>query len=235
MAVLARLWRDIAGAALLEYTLAFPLFALVALGALELSYMFSQWAMANKAAYVGARTAIVSDPIASNIADTDFLFTTAQLGSDLGEGCLNSDGTGNGCPTSFSVTCTSAACTPCQSCAIPTAGETQPVAVSFSSSAFTNSDGTGIFDRMKSVYPSLQPANVTVTYQVNGAGFIGMPGGLPLNVTVSIVGMTHQFFFSPGFLRYFGVDLPTSWPIPSFSSTLTSECMQTTPTDSPTC
>jgi Flp pilus assembly protein TadG len=231
-AVVARLWRDIAGTALVEYTLAFPLFALVALGALELSYMFSQWAMANKAAYIGARTAVVSDPVASNIVDTDFLFTANQLGSNIGEACLNAaDGSVSNCPsTSFSVTCTSTACTLCQSCTVPNS-----TAVTFSATAFTNTDGTGIFDRMKSIYPNLQPTNVTVTYQVNGAGFIGMPGGLPLNVTVSIVGMTHQFFFSPGFLRYFGVTLPTSWPIPSFSSTLTSECMQTAPTDPPTC
>jgi Flp pilus assembly protein TadG len=217
---------------MVEYTLAFPLFALVALGAVDLSYMFVEWGMANKAAYFGARTAIVSDPVASNISDTDFLFTANQLASNLGEACLKSaDGTIANCPaTSFSVTCTSAACTPCQSCTVPNSK-----AVTFDPAAFTNVNGTGIFDRMKAVYPSLQPANVSITYQVNGAGFIGMPGGIPMNITVSIVGMTHQLFFSPGFLKFLGVTVPAAWPIPNFASTLTSECMQTNPTDPPTC
>jgi Flp pilus assembly pilin Flp len=225
-AVLARLWRDIAGAAMVEYTLAFPLFALVALGTVDLSYMFVEWSMANKAAYIGARTAIVSDPVASNITSTSFLFTADHLASSIGEACLDSTGAAvNGsdntsiCPTTLSVTCTSAS--PSPSC---TSGGI------FSATAFN-----GIFDKMQAVFPRLQAANVSITYQINGAGFAGMPGGLPMNVTVSIVNMTHELFFAPGFLNFFGSPVPTAWPIPSFSSTLTSECMQTDLTDPPTC
>jgi hypothetical protein len=223
----ARLWRDTVGAVMIEYTIVFPIFALVSLGAVDLAYMFTEWGMANKAAYIGARTAIVSDPVASNITNPAFLFTSDHLTSYLGDACIasatgatNQDGTAvNICPTGLSITCTSTACD---------GGGT------FSAAAFTNGS-TGIFDKMQQIFPQLQPTNVEITYQVNGAGFVGMPGGLPMNVTVSIVNMTHQLFFAPGFLSFFGVTVSDSWAIPNFSSTLTSECMQTNPTDPPTC
>jgi Flp pilus assembly protein TadG len=220
-----RIWRDIAGAAMVEYTLAFPVFALVALGTVDLTYMFAEWAMANKAAYLGARTAIVSDPVASNVTSPSFLFTADHLASSIGEACIDgSTGAANNgadasslCPTTLSVTCTSTGCD---------GGGT------FAATAFDT-----IFNAMKNrtQFSNLQPANVSIKYQVNGAGFVGMPGGLPMNVTVKVTNMTHQLFFAPAFLQFFGLTIPTSWPIPDFASTLTSECMQTNPTDPPTC
>ena len=37
------------------------------LGTIDVVYMLYEWALANKAAYVGARTAMVSDPVANGI------------------------------------------------------------------------------------------------------------------------------------------------------------------------
>jgi hypothetical protein len=48
------------------------------------------------------------------------------------------------------------------------------------------------------VFPRIAATNVQISYQQNGLGFVGQTaslGGLPMNVTVSISGMTHQFYF----------------------------------------
>jgi hypothetical protein len=184
--------------------------------------MFVEWALANKATYVGARAAIVSDPVAPDLTNPLVVFTSDQL-SHLGAGCLNEsngDATGS-CPgPGLTVVCTSTGC----NC---TAGCDEPTQFGFSPDAFTNLAGTGIFDRMKIIFTRLQPENVTVTYELNGVGFVGNPNGLPMNVTVSIVGMTHQLFFLPSILSFFGSTVSSSWGLPAFATTLTSEDLAT--------
>jgi hypothetical protein len=80
---------------------------------------------------------------------------------------------------------------------------------------------------MQVIFPRLQAQNVQISYQTNGRGFVLQPGGLPMNVTVSITGMTHQFFFVPSILRFFGQTIQVAPNIPSFSSTMQSEDMFT--------
>ena len=65
----SKLLRDITGSILVEYTIVFPLFILLVLGTIDVTYMLYEWALANKAAYVGARTAVVSDPVANGITN----------------------------------------------------------------------------------------------------------------------------------------------------------------------
>ena len=181
---MGKFWRDMAGSVLVEYTVVFPLFMLVTLGTVDVTYMLYEWALANKAAYVGARAAVVSNPVAQNITEDSLLYSQSQL-TQMGQYCFDfATGTGNGnCPApSVKVDCTSSACT--------------PNTFDFDSSAFTNANGTGIFDRMKVIFPRLQPENVTISYQLNGSGYVGRPGGLPMNVTVSVQNVTTSFIFS---------------------------------------
>ena len=210
-----KFWRDIAGSVLVEYTVVFPVFILVTLGTVDVTYMLYEWALANKAAYVGARAAVVSNPVAQNITEDSLLYDPSQL-TQMGQYCFNfATGTGNGnCPApSVKVDCTSSACT--------------PNTFGFDSSAFTNANGNGIFDRMKVIFPRLQPDNVTISYQLNGSGYVGRPGGLPMNVTVSVQNVTHQFYFLAGIMRFFGGTFASTPAIPAFATTLTSEDMVT--------
>jgi hypothetical protein len=83
---------------------------------------------------------------------------------------------------------------------------------------------------MQTIFPRLQPENVTITYErKNNLGF-NEPRGLPMEVTVSIVStanapMTSQYFFVPGLLNFFGIGINPTPGIPQYSTTLVSEDM----------
>jgi Flp pilus assembly protein TadG len=203
-----KLLRDLSGSVLVEYTIVFPLFMLLVLGTIDVSSMLSEWAMASKAANIGARTAVVADAVASGITSPTYSTT---LTNDL---CFNPStgaSTGN-CPTITSTDCTGAA-----------SGGNCTNSYIWSDTPFT----TYIFPRMLAVYPGLQRQNVTVSYAPGSytVGFVGRPGGLPMNVTVSITGKVHQFYFIGPIMKFFGGLFPNTVTVPSFSSTLPSEAM----------
>jgi Flp pilus assembly protein TadG len=220
-----KLLRDISGSVLVEYTILFPCYMLLVCGTFDVASMLSEWAMASKAAYIGARTAVVADAVASGITSPAY---SATLTGDL---CFNpSTGASSGnCPAITPTDCTGA--TSNGSC---TGG------YSWNDRPFT----TYIFARMRAVYPGLQRQNVKVSYApvycATGStsaacssfaassytlGFVGQPGGLAMNVTVSITGMVHQFYFIGPIMRFFGGLFPNSAAVPSFSTTLPSEAM----------
>ena len=99
-------------------------------------------------------------------------------------------------------------------------------------------DMTGFLERMQQVYPQLKASNVTVTYkpypQTIALGFVGRPGGVPVEVTVSIRCRT----YNPRFLSsWFDWALPTpgeeceaedrlaGFPIPPSTTRLSSESL----------
>jgi Flp pilus assembly protein TadG len=205
-----KLIRDCVGSSMVEFTVVFPLLALIALGTVDVGFMLSDWAEANKAAYVGAHKAILSDPVAVGITDPTY---DPSLMGDL---CFDRstgkvDPTVN-CPT-VQVTCTPSAAVGAGVCTTGT----------YSDTSFANI----IFPAMQAVYPELQRQNVTITYQTNNLGFVGRPDGLPMNVTVSIQGMKHQFFFLGGLMNAFGSGFASVSNIPRFATTLPSEDMTT--------
>jgi TadE-like protein len=222
------LWHDKTGHMLVESAVVFPLFFALTLGTVDIGYFMFERALANKAAYMGARKAVVSNPVAATIADSSpsgdwiNLYTQSQR-NNIGAPCFNlSTGLQNGnCPSSGQIVCTSTACS--------------PSTFGFDASAFTNVNGTGVFDSMQRIFPRLQPTNVTITYQTidkdnsgfASAGVVLQPGGPPMTVTVRITGMTHQLFFMPSILRLFGGNIAAAWPIPASSTTMQSEDMFT--------
>jgi Flp pilus assembly protein TadG len=212
-----RLLRDTRGSILVETTVVLPLFLVLVLGSVDAAYLFFDWHLASKAAYIGARAAIVLDPVAQGI-------TTISYSSDqqdqLGRSCLGADGQpqvtaqgNNFCVSGVSSTCT-------------VSGGTVGCSNGYSgyASSFTNDDGTGIYDQMKVFYSALQPRNVTITYSTNGAGFVG---GQLFNVDVRITGMQHQFLFISGLIRVFGSSIGGTVGMPAFASTLVSEDLTT--------
>ena len=209
-----KLWRDVLGSMLVEYTVVFPVFMLVTLGTVDVAYMLSDYALANKAAYLSARYAIVSNPAATNITDPSY--TPAQL-KNLGLWCFDkATGTPNGnCPTS-SVVCSGLS----GNCNNPAFADivrrAQAVSCIPLPSPYTNC--------------RLQAQNVTVSYtRINSLGFVGQPmefGGIPTTVTVGISNVPHQFFFLGGIMGFFGGGFANR-PIPDFATTLTSEDLTT--------
>jgi hypothetical protein len=187
------------------------LFIVVTLGTVDVAYMLFEWDLANKAAYVGARTAVVSDPVAQNITNPTYTSTQSQ---NIRQLCFD-PATGNAtspanCPTP------SAVCTPAAS------GGSCTNSYTFDDAALAL-----ILGNMQAIFPRLQRQNVQISYTTNGLGFVLQPGGLPMNVTVSITGMTHQFFFVPGLLGIFGGRISATPAIPAFSTTMQSEDMVT--------
>jgi hypothetical protein len=100
-----RFLRDSEGSTLVEFTLVFPVFMLVAFGTVDFTYMLFEWDMANKATYMGARKAVVSDPIATGIANVTYTGQPGQLCFSAATGAATSP---VNCPTPSAV-CTPAA------------------------------------------------------------------------------------------------------------------------------
>ena len=201
--MVSKIIRDCSGASLVEATLVFPIVMMVTFGTVDVLYMLHEWNLANKATYRGARVAVVSTPPAAAVS------TPVYSSGHEGETCFDqATGAPDGavaCPT-FDVTCTSATC--------------------------NNAAFTAIVTAMQQVFPRIQPANVQIRYQTTGLGFSGRPGGLPMNVTVSIQCMSHQMFFLgqwAGWVVSPASDCQTfnSMPMPTFASTLPSEDIAT--------
>ena len=226
-----KLLRDCLGASLVEFTVVFPVFILVAFGTVDVTYMLFDWALANKAAYVGAHRAIVSSPIATGATNLTYNATL------IGQLCFTlNDGLPNGNCPSVQTVCT------------PNSGGGGSCTNGF---VFNNTAFNCIFDPrsdlancapnaanadeimgMRDIFPKLQRQNVTISYQPTNLGFVGRPsvtpgenGSLPLNVTVSIGGMTHQMFFIGPIMGFFGGGFAANPPVPAFATTLTGEDM----------
>lgn len=205
--LVSKFLRETAGSVLIEYTIVFPLFITALLGTIDVCYMLYEWGTANKAAYMGARKAIVSNPVAQNVNLFSFDPT------NLGQNCFNAiTGASSGiCPSRTSV-CANGSCT------IGTWDDT----------AFA-----AILTEMQRVFPRITRQNVRISYQTNGLGYVpGQTGNLPMNVTVSIQCMTHQFYFIDALMNWIysapACNSALQGPIiPTFASTLQSEDLQT--------
>ncbi len=214
-----RFWRNSEGATLLEFTVVFPVFMLIVFGTVDVTLMLFDWAIASKAAYMGARAAVVSAPVPTGIT-----WTYSTVATQAGARCTNSaDGTNNStanCPA-VSTVCT------------PSAGTGGACTGGYT---FSNANFTPILARMQAVFPAMTRQNVQITYQTAGLGYVGRPGGLPMNVTVSIRCMSHEFFFLGALMGWAFPPLPNGcptplatngWALPTFSTTLTGEDLVT--------
>jgi Flp pilus assembly protein TadG len=120
-----------------------------------------------KATQFGARFAVVTNPVASDLTTADYVGQSVD-GQTLTQGDrIPADALAQ-------FTCSSSDCG---------AGHT------FDADAFAH-----IRDRMKKIAPELQDSNITITYQGSGLGFAGDPSGMQISplVTVTISGLTWQ-------------------------------------------
>ncbi|WP_162916746.1 TadE/TadG family type IV pilus assembly protein [Dongia deserti] len=205
-----RLLRDETGASIIEFSIVMVLFFLLTFGLVEFGYALFQWNSASKAAQLGARMAAVSDPVWSPL-------TT-----------LTSTGTPGGpWQTNYSVTCwgTNASGTN------GTCSGTAPGGVSLAYSAANmqrlvfgrggdltcGTIGADGDPGMCDIFWRITPQNVRVNYRHTELGFAGRPGGPVPTVTLTITGLTYQFFALGGLMGFDEITMP------DFTVTMTGE------------
>lgn len=205
------------GAALIEFTLVFPIVLLIVLGVVDVTLLMIDWSSYNRATYAGARIAAVSNPVAMNI-------NAAIAGTSPGDACIDpSSGVSTGnCTARNAATCVATGVTSGGNC---TGG------YSFSDAALNN-----IVTEMKKSFSNLDRRQVSVTYTPIMMGYVGRPDGFPMNVTVSIRCVQHQFYFLQSLMGWTmpsppaacnGIAVPTGVVMPAFATTLPSEDLQT--------
>jgi len=168
---LTDLTRETQAASAAEFALVLPLLLILLFGIIDVGRYLWQFNQAEKATQMGARYAVVTDPVLNGLYTYSF-----SVSGGVPQGTA--------VPTaSFdNATCTNSTCT----C---TPGGGFCSATSRNATAFTN-----IVARMKMMYPTLTASNVQVNYRNVGLGFAGDPDGPDVSalVTVSVTGLTFR-------------------------------------------
>lgn len=163
-----------------EFALVVPVLFVFLFGTIDVGRYMWTLNQAEKATQMGARFAVVTDPVASGLSG-DFTFEHGSIGGDPVLGC--------GDPNEIfcQTVCDDSACTPDWG---------------YDEAAFDN-----LVDRMRRFYAAIQPENVTITYRNVGLGFAGDPNGpdVAALTTVELAGLT----FEPIILFGGTINLPT--------------------------
>ncbi|MGZ2411053.1 Flp pilus assembly protein TadG [Sphingomonas sp. F9_3S_D5_B_2] len=169
-----QLLQDTSGASALEFAMVLPLLIILLFGIIDGGRFAWEYNRAEKATQMGARFAIVTDPIASALKTETYVAGTVKAGDTIPATAL-----GN-------LRCTSVSCT-CETAPCP--------ALTRDATAFTSLVG-----RLQKMDPNIQATNVQVDYRGSGLGFAGDPTGMAMSplVTVSLKGM--RFFPVTGFM-----------------------------------
>ena len=168
----------------------------------EAGYAVNQWNLAAKAVQVGARLAAVSDPVDASLLDWTGLDPDADPPIEPGDP-ISAEGFASRECRATSVSGDIGACT---------------------GGTYSAAPMLRLFDRMKAVLPNqgFTADNVRVSYSFTRLGYAGRPGGPVPTVTVSIVGMTFDFFILG---RLLGLD---TLQMPEFSASIVGEDLATT-------
>jgi Flp pilus assembly pilin Flp len=202
------IWRDESGAALIEFTAAALTFFLLLFGVVEFANVFYQWNAATKAVQLGARLAVVSNPIASDLATLTGLSSSVLPGDPMpafDRVCTGTNASGstgnctNGGNYDASAMQTIVFGRGKIACATPTSDRDVGMCNIFLHN------------------PPLTPQNVIVRYQYTGLGYAGRPGGPVPTVTVSLTGLTYDWIMIGGLMGFSPISLP------SFATTVTGE------------
>jgi TadE-like protein len=195
-----RLIRDQAGSSAAEFAFVLPLLLIFLFGIIDTGRWMWTYNEAEKATQMGARFAIVGDPVTTGL-NTSYIGVSGLTQGDIipasAFGKVTCTGSGSGASISASCSCTTSPCP---------GGITTTTA-----QAFKN-----ILARMQRFLPQLAASNVTIEYSSSGLGYAGspvLPDLSPL-VTVKVTNMTFRPLTALAL-----VDMP----MPSFTSTLTAE------------
>jgi hypothetical protein len=198
----ARLLRCDRAASAAEFALVLPLLLLFIFGIIDVGRFMWEVNQAEKATQVGARMAIVTNPVSSGLVDADFASSTLPAGS-----LIPADALGN-------LVCSSTTCA-CADC--PTS-----IGAGVNSAAFT-----ALVTRMAQIKPGITAANVEVTYRGSGFGYAGTAatgtgGGSAPPETMEISPLVTVSLKDVEFTPITSL-LLASIDLPAFSTTLTAE------------
>ncbi len=179
-----------------EFALVLPLIVLFLLGIIDAGRYAYEFNRGEKATQIGARAAVVTDPLVSELLT--YTFSGVSVGGTmLGQGDVipaNALGT---------ISCKAAGCTCLDT---PCLGGT----LTADNAAFTVIAG-----RIREIWPEVQNSDIEVLYSGSGLGFAGNPNGMDVApfVTVKLNNMTFNSL----------VLLGSSVGLPTFDYTLTME------------
>lgn len=211
MRPLRTLRHDERGTTAVEFALIGLLLFLVTFGIIDMGLAYWQWIMAEKATQVGVRKAVVSNIVPGGAGGLTAWPINSNGTSADGTLCMNPTTGTIITDCSFSdVTCTSNAAGTTITCNCPSTPcpKGTPAA----------SDFTAVVAEMQKMDPYIANNNVQITYSQNGLGFVGRQSGLPYTVTVTLTGMTFQFFVIDILAGFGG-----RFTMPPFKATLTGE------------
>ncbi len=193
------------GAALIEAALILPVLLVIVLAMADLAFFLWQLNSAQKAVQLGARRAIVSEPVAIGPGLTARESIFYWKGLPLGERCAPPHNGQSICPV-FSVSCRMNNGCLCMngSCDF----------------ALAELRLAAIVDVMRSALPQLKLEQVEISYATNYLGYVGRPLPVPVDVSVKIVRYPHEpNFFSgavgPALSISASVTLPSEYMRPS--------------------
>jgi hypothetical protein len=202
VSALRALFRSERAAAAAEFALVLPIAILLMFGMIDVGRLMYILNRAEKATQIGARMAVVTNPVSVGLVNEDYVDADTSAGE-----LIPADRLGR-------FVCTSTVCV-CET------GEC-PADTSVDGLAFNN-----IANRMDDFLDGLTPANVRVAYSGSGFGYAGDPPGskgggsgaveameiTPL-VSVSLTGLRFRSFFLLGLVNF---------ELPPFSSSLPAE------------
>lgn len=197
--MMRRLFLDRTAAAGAEFALVLPLLLVLLFGIVDAGRWLWTYNRVEKAAQMGARFAVVTNPMTSGLNNTYVGVSGLTQGdvipsADFGQ--ITCTGAGTVAAATVSCSCTTSPC--------PSLGTA-------SNTAFQN-----VFDRVHAFYPEAVPSNVNVIYSSSGLGYAGNPSEPDLSplVTVQLSGMQFTPITSFLFLTI---------PMPAISGSLTAE------------
>lgn len=215
---------DERGATFVEFAVTFPVVMLFILGGVDIGLMMANWTGYNRATFVGARHASISNPVATGINAT----IGGSAGTILpGQSCLNSaTGASSGnCVVKQASTC------------IATSGVKGGGGSCTNGYTFDNAALDDIVAEMQEhlIGSTLDRRQVSVTYTPTNFGYVSRVGGAPMNVTVSLRCLRQRFFFLDGLMGWAfpaptdcaGISVASGVKLPIFSTTLSSEDLTT--------
>ena len=172
---------DNSGAVMVEFALLALTMILLTFAIIDLSMVFWQEHRIEKAMHLGARIAVVSDPVAVELVDFDCKTAAIEFGTSC------SDPAAATMPT---IVCDGAS----QTC---TNGFT------YSSAAMDT-----VVVRMQQIYPLIQAQNLVIQYDDTGLGFAGRATPIP-SVTITAVNMIANLLIMNSLLGFAPFDMGT--------------------------
>lgn len=186
---------DRRGASAAEFALVLPLLLLFILGMIDAARFMWETNRVEKATQMGARMAVVTQPVSTGLANQDYLGVGGLTQGDIIPVTALS-----------TVTCSRTSCS-CTGAACPDDDTTAD------SDAFDQ-----IFARMQMMKPDISPDEVTISYRGSGLGYAGDPHGMDISPLVTVE--LSDVEFRPITLLFAG---GLEFDLPAFRTTLTAE------------